>query len=287
MPRNPSSTLRSALRLTGAAALLASGGIHLDLYITGYHAIPTIGPLFLVQTISALALGLGVAIRSDEILAAGGALLAIGTLGGYVVSRAVGMFGFHEVATTAGLAAGLLDTLAFCALGFFATSRALLVATPVAAQPRTARDQLHLRVESLTTTGAAHVALVVLGLAALVLTLVDGLGASTSSPTSTTTAASTSPAAGGAASVTITIDNFAFSPAHVTVTPGERIVVHNEDPVAHTLTAIPGSTPFGNFDTGNVGAGQTKSVTAPSSSGTYQYYCAIHNFMTGSITVKT
>jgi plastocyanin len=287
MPRNPNSTLRTAVRLTGAAALLASGGVHLDLYITGYHAIPTIGPLFLVQTISALALGLVLSIRSDEILSAGGALLAIGTLGGYVVSRAVGMFGFHEVATTAGLSAGLLDTLAFCALGFFATSRALPLLTPAEAQARTTRDQLRLRVETLTTTGTAHVALLVLGLAALVLTLVDGLGASTSSPTPTTTAASTSPAAGGAASVTITINNFAFSPAHVTVTPGERIVVHNEDPVAHTLTAIPGSTPLGKFNTGNVGSGQTKSVTAPGTAGTYQYYCAIHNFMTGSITVKT
>ena len=285
MPRNPTPTLRSAVRLTGTAALLASGGIHLDLYITGYHAIPTIGPLFLVQTISALALGLVLAIRSDEILSLGGALLAIGTLGGYVVSRAVGMFGFHEVATTAGLSAGLLDTLAFCALGFFATAGAPSLDAPET-QTRTSRDELRLRVETLTATGTAHVALIVLGLAALVLTLVDGLGASRSSPTSTTAAASTSPAAGGA-SLTITINNFAFSPAHVTVTPGERIVVHNEDPVAHTLTAIPGSTPFGKFDTGNVGSGQTKSVTAPSTAGTYQYYCAIHNFMTGSITVKT
>src|SRR5580704_14900684 len=123
MPRHPSSSLRSAARLLGAAALLASGSVHLDLYLTGYHAIPTIGPLFLVQTISALALGLGLAIRSDEILSAGGALLALGTLGGYVVSRSVGMFGFHEVATTAGVTAGLLDTVAFVSLGYFTTSR--------------------------------------------------------------------------------------------------------------------------------------------------------------------
>jgi plastocyanin len=287
MPRLPTSSLRSVARLLGAAALLASGGVHLDLYVTGYHAIPTIGPLFLVQTISALALGLVLAIRSDEILSAVGALLAVGTLGGYVVSRSVGMFGFHEVATTAGVTAGLLDTLAFVSLGYFATSAARPITTPADEHATTALGQILARFEVLTTTGAARLALVVVGLAALVLTLVDGLGASTSSPAVASSSASTSPAPSGSASVMITIDNFAFSPAHVTVAPHERILVHNEDPVTHTLTAIPGSTPFGNFNSGNVGAGQTKSVTAPSSSGTYQYYCAIHNFMTGSITVKT
>jgi plastocyanin len=285
MPRHSTSALRSAARPAGAAALLASGGVHLDLYLTGYHAIPTIGPLFLVQTISALALGLVLAVRSDEILSAGGALLALGTLGGYVVTRSVGMFGFHEVATTAGLTAGLLDTLAFVSLGYFATSAASSVATPADEHAGTTRGRILARFETLTTTGAAHVAVVVLGLAALVLTLVDGLGASTSSPT-TTSAPATSPAASGSTSVTITIDNFAFSPAHVTVVPHERILVHNEDPVTHTLTAIPGSKPFGGFNSGNVGPGQTKSLTAPGSAGTYQYYCAIHNFMTGSLTVK-
>jgi len=86
--------------------------------------------------------------------------------------------------------------------------------------------------------------------------------------------------------VTITIDNFAFSPAHLTVRPGERIRVHNEDAVAHTVTAVPGSTPFGNFDTGDIGDNQVKSFTAPMKDGTYQYYCSIHNFMTGQLTVK-
>jgi plastocyanin len=281
MPHNPSPMLRRALRFLGAAALLASGGVHLDLYLTGYHAIPTIGPLFLVQTISALVLGLLLTIRGDQVLNAGGALLAIGTLAGYVISRAVGMFGFHEVATTAGLSAGLLETLAFCALGYVATSSSRLDREAATTSLR----QLQARSESLLASSAATVPLLVVGLAALALTLVDGTGSSAKTPVRTSSAAVGATASGKF--VTITIDNFAFSPAHVTVTPGERIVVHNEDPVAHTLTAIPGSTPIGKFNTGNVEPNQTKSVTAPASAGTYQYYCAIHNYMTGSITVKT
>jgi plastocyanin len=284
MPRNPTPTLRTAARLAGAAALLASGGIHLDLYITGYHALPTIGPLFLVQTVSALALGLVLTIRADEILPAGGALLAVGTLAGYVLSRAVGMFGFHEVASTAGLSAGLLDTLAFVALGYVATSWSPPAGVPLQEQAPTPTRRT--RAETLMTTNAAHVLLAAVGLAALVLTLVDGISSGSSPSTSASASTSMASAMNGSKSVTITIDNFAFAPSHVTVTPGERIVVHNEDPVAHTLTAIPGSTPFGNFTTGNVASGQTKSVTAPGTAGTYQYYCAIHNFMTGSITVN-
>jgi hypothetical protein len=117
MSPHPILHIRTLLRLLGAGALLAAGGMHLDLSITSYHTIPTIGPLFLVQTISALGLGLLIAARPNPLFSGSGALLAIGTLVGYVLSRAVGLFGFHEVATTAGLVAGLLDSTAFCALG--------------------------------------------------------------------------------------------------------------------------------------------------------------------------
>jgi len=87
--------------------------------------------------------------------------------------------------------------------------------------------------------------------------------------------------------VTITINNFAFVPATLTVKPGQQVLVHNEDPVTHTLTAVPGSSPFGRFRTGNIASGQTKSIIVPKTPGSYQYYCAIHNFMTGVITVKS
>src|ERR1700755_1617629 len=48
------------LRVAGAILLVVSAGIHLDLYLTGYRSIPTIGWLFLVQVIAAFGLGLGV-----------------------------------------------------------------------------------------------------------------------------------------------------------------------------------------------------------------------------------
>ena len=41
-----------ALRLAGAGLLIATGAMHLDLYLTGYRTIPTIGWLFLLQVIT-------------------------------------------------------------------------------------------------------------------------------------------------------------------------------------------------------------------------------------------
>ena len=48
---------RLALRLAGGGLLIATGAIHLDLYLTGYRSIPTIGWLFLLQIIVAFGLG--------------------------------------------------------------------------------------------------------------------------------------------------------------------------------------------------------------------------------------
>src|SRR5262249_60250488 len=48
--------LRLGLRLAGAGLLVASGAIHLDLYLTGYQSIPTIGWLFLLPVVPALRL---------------------------------------------------------------------------------------------------------------------------------------------------------------------------------------------------------------------------------------
>ena len=94
------------LRVAGSGLLIATAAIHLDLYLTGYRTIPTIGWLFLLQVIAAFGLGLAVlAIPSRLVtlsrLAAGaGAGFALATLGGYLLSVWTGLFGFKEVRTT-------------------------------------------------------------------------------------------------------------------------------------------------------------------------------------------
>ena len=116
----PSLPRRSWFGIAGAALLLASGGIHLDLYVTGYRTIPTIGPLFLLQVIAAFVLAAGILVTGNWLVAAAGAGFAVSVLGGYLLSLWVGLFGFTEVRTTAGIVAGIIDVAAFAALALAA-----------------------------------------------------------------------------------------------------------------------------------------------------------------------
>ena len=80
---------------------------------------------------------------------------------------------------------------------------------------------------------------------------------------------------------TIMIDKFAYQPVVLTVAPGARVTVINQDPVAHTVTAKDKS-----FDTGTIALGQEDEITAPSKPGSYPYYCIFHEYMTGTLIVK-
>lgn len=111
---------RIVLRGVGAGLLLATGAIHLDLYLTGYRSIPTIGWLFLLQVIAAFGLGLGVLAIRSRVLAAAGAMFSLSTLAGYLLSLRVGLFGFREVRTTAGIVAGIVEVTGTAVLAWLA-----------------------------------------------------------------------------------------------------------------------------------------------------------------------
>jgi predicted lipoprotein with Yx(FWY)xxD motif len=118
------------MRVAGAGLLIATGAIHLDLYLTGYRTIPVIGWLFLLQVIAAFALGLAVLatggrpVLVGRLAAAGGAGFALATLGGYLLSVWTGLFGFYEVRTTAGVVAGVIEVAAFAVLAILALAPA-------------------------------------------------------------------------------------------------------------------------------------------------------------------
>jgi predicted lipoprotein with Yx(FWY)xxD motif len=116
--------LRLSFRVAGGGLLLATGAIHLDLYLTGFRNIPTIGWLFLLQVIAAFALGLAVLATGSRLAAAAGAGFALATLGGYVLSLWFGLFGFKEVRTTTGIVAGVIEVAAAAALGMLALTPA-------------------------------------------------------------------------------------------------------------------------------------------------------------------
>ena len=114
--------LRLGLRLAGAGLLAVTGTIHLDLYLTGYRSIPVIGWLFLVQVIAAFALAAAVLVSGSRLAAAAGAGSALSVLGGYLLSVWIGLFGFKEIRTTAGIVAGVIEVAAFAVLAVLALS---------------------------------------------------------------------------------------------------------------------------------------------------------------------
>ena len=120
--RGASLPRRSWYGIAGAALLIASGAIHLDLYVTGYNSIPTIGPLFLLQIISAFLLAVAIPLTGLRLAYLAGAGFGLATLGGYLLSLKVGLFGFTEVRTTAGIVAAIIDVAAFAVLGCGAVS---------------------------------------------------------------------------------------------------------------------------------------------------------------------
>jgi hypothetical protein len=158
---------RLGLRVAGGALLAATAGIHLDLYLTGYRSVPTIGWLFLLQVVAAFGLALAVLVSGSQLAAAAGAGFALATLGGYLLSVWIGLFGFKEVRTTAGIAAGVIEIAAFAVLG-------VLAATPPASRPAghpPARTALPGRLQSgipgagWVTAGLSIIALALLGIA--------------------------------------------------------------------------------------------------------------------------
>jgi len=80
----------------------------------------------------------------------------------------------------------------------------------------------------------------------------------------------------------VSIKNFAFNPPNMTVAPGTTLTWVNNDQVPHTATA---TNPAGVFDSGTLQPGQSYSFTF-NKPGTYAYHCAIHPYMTGTVTVS-
>jgi plastocyanin len=88
-----------------------------------------------------------------------------------------------------------------------------------------------------------------------------------------------SPRISAAASTSVTISDFKFSPAKITVNVGDTVTWTNRGPTAHSATARNGS-----FDTGILRRGRTGSHRF-TRAGTFAYICTPHPFMTGTVTV--
>ena len=79
---------------------------------------------------------------------------------------------------------------------------------------------------------------------------------------------------------TVHIQNFKFVPAALTVTPGTVVTFINDDQAPHTVTATNKS-----FDSEGLDTNQKWAHTFVKS-GTFAYFCEMHPYMHGTVTVK-
>ena len=130
-----------------------------------------------------------------------------------------------------------------------------------------------------------HHAIVSLAAAAAVAGPIAGCGSSSASSNASHSGAQSQ--SGGpsqsksGASNAVSIANFKFVPASLTVKLGTKVTVTNNDSTAHTFTADNGDS----IDTGNIDPNASMTVVL-SEAGTFKYHCSIHPFMHGTLVVK-
>ena len=86
-----------------------------------------------------------------------------------------------------------------------------------------------------------------------------------------------------AAAAEATIATFMFEPDPIEVEAGTAVTWTNEDDILHTVTAVKSGGVT--FDERLDGAGTTAEV-AFDEAGTYEYVCAVHDGMEGSVVVR-
>jgi plastocyanin len=80
---------------------------------------------------------------------------------------------------------------------------------------------------------------------------------------------------------TVSIQNFRFKPAHITIKRGTKVRWINKDSTAHTVTA----NKMRSFNSGRLGPGKRYTHTFKSA-GKKRYHCNIHPDMRASVVVK-
>jgi plastocyanin len=121
--------------------------------------------------------------------------------------------------------------------------------------------------------------------------------AQASNTTAATGAANATGAGGGGGETTVVMPlgsssatgGKGYEPVDITVSPGATVIWDNQDNALHTATSgnPDTATPDGKFDTGLVGANQpSKPVTMPTEPGQITYFCTLHPFLVGTVTVQ-
>jgi plastocyanin len=242
----------TALRLVGAAALVVAGLVHLQLYFDGYRDVPNanLGRSFVLDAIASVLVAIALVARRDLAVRLAGMTVSAAALVAFALSRTDrGVFGFSE----SGLQPSPQSAIALVA------EVSVLLSLGITLLPAVGPGR-SVPVRAAASAGAA------LAAAAVVLSIVWDSGSST-------------PASAAPATDAVTIAQFAFAPATLTVPAGTTVTWTNADGVAHTVDADDGS-----FESAALKQGTSFTHTFRAA-GTFTYICAIHPSMAGTVVV--
>lgn len=96
LPGAASRAVALAMRVVAAGLLVLIGWIHWHLWSEGYKYIPTNGPFFLIDAISAIVLAAALLAWARPLIGLLAAGFLAGTIGALVISLQFGLFGFQE-----------------------------------------------------------------------------------------------------------------------------------------------------------------------------------------------
>ncbi len=126
---------------------------------------------------------------------------------------------------------------------------------------------------------------VIIGIVVIIIVVLGYLSISknyqqTSTPTPTKSSNKTQDTSSGVAKNAVTIKNFAYARASITVHVGDSVTWTNQDSAGHSATADDGS-----FDTGVLSTGKSNTVSF-AKAGTFAYHCSVHPNMKGTVVVE-
>ncbi|QXV65119.1 cupredoxin family copper-binding protein [Mucilaginibacter sp. 21P] len=114
---------------------------------------------------------------------------------------------------------------------------------------------------------------------AVIVIAVAACSKSNSNPTPSSPTTPTTP--GGGTTNAVSIKNFAFSPASITIKKGQSVTWTNEDSAPHTATEDANA-----FDSGSLATG-AKYSRSFDATGTYTYHCTFHSSMVNAKVIVT
>ncbi|MDQ1424649.1 MAG: hypothetical protein QOD72_2147 [Acidimicrobiaceae bacterium] len=87
---------RSLVRVAAALAVAVAGYVHLILYRRSYHAIPRVGAMFAIDVVIAAGVAAALVVTRHRVVVFVGLAQTAAALGGFALSRTIGLWGFKE-----------------------------------------------------------------------------------------------------------------------------------------------------------------------------------------------